>query len=65
MVRGVITMEPNEEQSLFDAKIVLTFPAYDEEDAVDQLDELLSKLEDQGFSLGPATVEESVSLTYD
>jgi len=58
-------MEINEDQSLFDAKIVLTFPAYDEDDAVEQLDDLLAKLEEQGFELGPATVEESVSLTHD
>lgn len=58
-------MNPEEDQALFDARIVLTFPAYDEEDAVEQLDALLSNLEEQGFELGPATVEESVSLTHD
>ena len=58
-------MEINEDQSLFDAKIVLTFPAYDEDDAVEQLDDLLAKLEEQGFELGPTTIKESVSLTHD
>lgn len=55
-------MPPDEEQSLYDATIVLTFPAESIEDANTILDILLDSLEYDGYELGPATLEESVKL---
>lgn len=62
MGRGGDMMPPDEEQALYDARIVLTFPAEDENHAIDLLDNLLDYLEDEGYELGPATIEKSTNL---
>ncbi len=49
--------------NLYDASIVVTFPADDIEHADQFLDELIEVLEDQGVEInGTATVEESVQI---
>ena len=53
-----------EQQSLFDAKIVLTFAAENIDEANQVVDGLLDWLEESGYELGPATIEESIPLEY-